>query len=52
MNVVGEMSTIVEECELLDVSALEQDLACNSGHDTALGVCSYSITLTRLYPLL
>lgn len=37
VNVVGEMSRIVDECELLDVSALEQEIACSNGHDAALG---------------
>ena len=38
VSVVGELSRLVEEHNLLDVSELEQEMACQSASDT-LQVC-------------
>lgn len=38
VTVVSEMSRLVKELSLLDVSEVEQDLACQNDHSAALQV--------------
>ena len=43
VTVVSELSRLVTECNLLEVSETEQDLACQNDHSTALQVSKNAI---------
>lgn len=49
VSLVTELSRLVEQRHLMDVSALEQSLACESGHSEALQV-PFSYTSWRSLP--
>ena len=49
VTIVGELSRLVQDKSLLDVSEVEQDLACQNDHSTALQVQYCAKVIAELF---